>query len=99
MNTKFYICKHCGNIITFAKASGAPVSCCGDGVKVTVTVGEVNHPMTEEHFIEWIALETDDELILKKLTPADPPKAEFTVAENKKITAFSYCNLHSLWKN
>ena len=66
---------------------------------VTVTVGEVEHPMIPEHFIEWIALETDDELILKKLTPADPPKAEFTVAENKKITAFSYCNLHSLWKN
>ena len=123
MNTKFYICKHCGNIITFAKASGAPVSCCGDvmteliantteaatekhipvverdGEKVTVSVGEVNHPMTEEHFIEWIALETDDELILKKLTPADEPKAEFTVAENKKITTFAYCNLHSLWKN
>lgn len=123
MNTKFYICKHCGNIITFAKASGAPVSCCGepmteliantteaatekhipvverDGMKVTVRIGEVDHPMIEEHFIEWIALETDDELILKKLTPADPPKAEFTVAENKKITAFAYCNIHSLWKN
>ena len=123
MNTKFYICKHCGNIITFAKASGAPVSCCGEamteliantteaatekhipgvernGEKVTVSVGEVNHPMTEEHFIEWIALETDDELILTKLTPADAPKAEFTVAENKKITVFAYCNLHSLWKN
>ena len=70
-----------------------------DGAKVTVSVGEVNHPMTEEHFIEWIAVETDDELILKKLTPADEPKAEFTVAENKKITVFSYCNLHSLWKN
>ena len=123
MNTKFYICKHCGNIITFAKASGAPVNCCDepmteliantaeaatekhipvverDGAKVTVSVGEVNHPMTEEHFIEWIAVETDDELILKKLTPANPPKAEFTVAENKKITVFAYCNLHSLWKN
>lgn len=27
---KFYICSHCGNIITFEKASGAPVTCCGD---------------------------------------------------------------------
>ena len=27
---KFYICKHCGNIITLIHNSGAPVSCCGD---------------------------------------------------------------------
>ena len=123
MNPKFYICKHCGNIITFAHASGAPVSCCGEpmteltantteaatekhipvvnreGIHVTVTVGEVNHPMTKEHYIMWIALETDDELILKQLKPEDEPKAEFVVDENKKISAFAYCNLHYLWKN
>ena len=29
-----------------------------EGNKVTVTVGSVEHPMLEEHFIEWIALET-----------------------------------------
>lgn len=27
---KFYICKHCGNIVTFLKESGAPLTCCGD---------------------------------------------------------------------
>lgn len=26
----FYRCKHCGNIITFLKESGAPISCCGE---------------------------------------------------------------------
>ena len=59
----------------------------------------LQHPMTKEHYIMWIALETDDELILKQLKPEDEPKAEFVVDENKKITAFAYCNLHSLWKN
>lgn len=122
MNTRFYICRHCGNIITFAKASGASVSCCGEamtelianttdastekhipiidrnGDKVHVRIGELEHPMEEEHYIEWIALDTEDELILKKLSPDDSPQGEFTVAENKKITAYAYCNIHSLWK-
>lgn len=30
MEMKFYICKHCGNIIAFAKNSGVPVMCCGE---------------------------------------------------------------------
>jgi superoxide reductase len=28
--TRFYICKHCGNIIGMILSSGAPVSCCGE---------------------------------------------------------------------
>jgi len=27
---KFYICKHCGNIISFIEKSGVPVICCGE---------------------------------------------------------------------
>ncbi|NTV78866.1 MAG: desulfoferrodoxin [Clostridiales bacterium] len=27
---KFYICKHCGNVVTFINESGAPLTCCGD---------------------------------------------------------------------
>lgn len=30
MEIKFYICKHCGNIITFIKDKGVKVSCCGE---------------------------------------------------------------------
>ncbi len=30
MEQKFYICKHCGNIITKVKDSGVPVVCCGE---------------------------------------------------------------------
>lgn len=30
MELKFYVCKHCGNIIAFAKNSGVPVICCGE---------------------------------------------------------------------
>ena len=27
---KFYICKHCGNIIAYVHSSGVPVVCCGE---------------------------------------------------------------------
>ena len=30
MEQKFYICKHCGNIIAKVKDTGAPVICCGE---------------------------------------------------------------------
>ncbi len=36
MDLKFYICEHCGNIITLLRSSGAPVSCCGDPMKELV---------------------------------------------------------------
>jgi superoxide reductase len=29
---KFYICKHCGNVVTFIHESGAPLSCCGESM-------------------------------------------------------------------
>lgn len=69
-----------------------------NGNKVTVKVGSVPHPMTEQHYIMWIALGTKDGLLLKKLTPSDAPEAEFLVDEGEDVTAYEFCNLHNLWK-
>lgn len=32
MELKFFQCQHCGNIVAFVKASGAPISCCGQAM-------------------------------------------------------------------
>lgn len=65
---------------------------------VKVTVGSVNHPMEEKHFIEWIALETNQGISFKHLKPLDAPKAAFSLAEGETVkTAYAYCNLHGLW--
>ena len=120
---KFYICKHCGNIIAFVKESGVPVVCCGekmtelvpntvdaaaekhvpvivqDGNKAVVTIGSVEHPMTEEHHIQWIALQTKEGNQRKELTPNMKPQACFALCEGDKvISAYAYCNLHGLWR-
>ncbi|MGI6242691.1 MAG: desulfoferrodoxin [Prevotella sp.] len=62
-----------------------------------VKVGSVEHPMTEEHYIEWIELITENEVLRKYLTPTDKPVAEFKT-DAKHVCARGYCNLHGLWK-
>ena len=70
-----------------------------DGCKVNVVVGEVSHPMLEEHFIEWITLNTNKGIYRKKLNPGDEPKAEFCLTEGEAVEeVYAYCNLHGLWK-
>lgn len=60
-----------------AKEKHVPVSAIESG-KIKVTVGSVTHPMTAEHFIEWIAQVTDNKIEIVHLKPGMEPKAEFT---------------------
>ncbi|QHQ60768.1 desulfoferrodoxin [Anaerocolumna sedimenticola] len=78
-----------------AKEKHVPVVTKEDG-KIKVTVGSVLHPSLPEHYIEWIALVTEDAVQLKYLEPGMEPKAEFE--EVKSGTVYEYCNLHGLWK-
>lgn len=120
---KFYICEHCGNLITFVESADVPVSCCGqkmtelvpgsvdaavekhvpvikpDGAKITVEVGSVEHPMLPEHYIQWIALETQEGTQLKYLSPGQRPRVTFALSdEDQALAAYAYCNIHGLWK-
>ena len=69
-----------------------------DGNTVTVTVGSVLHPMTEEHSITWIYLETDKGGQRKCLAPGEAPEVTFALADEKAVAVYAYCNLHGLWK-
>ena len=70
-----------------------------EGNKVTVKVGEVEHPMTEAHLIKFIAIETKQGSQIKYLTAEDKPVAEFVLSEGDEfVAAYEYCNLHGLWK-
>jgi len=120
---KFFVCKHCGNLIGMIHNSGVPIVCCGetmtelvantvvasvekhipvvtvDGNKVTAKVGSVDHPMVEEHFIQWIYLETNKGGHRKNLLPGQAPEVSFAFLEDEKpVAVFAYCNLHGLWK-
>ena len=69
-----------------------------DGSKVTVTVGAVEHPMLEAHYIQWIELVTENGVLRQHLTPQDQPFAEFKT-DAKEVYAREFCNLHGLWKS
>lgn len=123
LSEKYFICEHCGNIITKVEDKGVPVMCCGekmkelipgtvdaavekhipvveiDGNKVTVKIGEVEHPMMKEHYIQWISIYTDKGYQLRKLNPENKPEAVFYIQDDEKVSeVYEYCNLHGLWK-
>ena len=67
-----------------------------DGVKIKI--GAVEHPMTPEHYIEWIEIDTIDGKSGKKfLKPGDKPESEFQTRMNI-VGARAYCNVHGLWE-
>lgn len=64
--------------------------------EIIVTVGEIEHPMEENHFIMWILYISKNKTIRVNLTPAEKPVATFPY--EKGATIYAYCNLHGLWK-
>ena len=69
------------------------------GPSVHIKVGAVQHPMIPEHYIQWIAMETNLGSQIRYLQPGQVPEATFVLAEGESlVAAFEYCNLHGLWK-
>ncbi len=67
--------------------------------QVKVDVGSVAHPMVEEHFIEWVAIETEKGYQVKYFTAGDAPVCSFSLTDGDALVAvYAYCNLHGLWK-
>ena len=51
MEQKFYICKHCGNIIAKVKDTGVPVICCGE--PMSEIVPGTTDAAVEKHVPVW----------------------------------------------
>ncbi len=62
-----------------------------------VKIGKVEHPMEEEHYIEWIELIADGIVYRAELKSGMKPEAEFCISANQ-VEARAYCNIHGLWK-
>lgn len=69
-----------------------------EGYLVNVKVGEIAHPMSDEHYIKWIEVETDKGVYRKLLSPGEKPNVDFVINEKENIlNVYAYCNLHGLW--
>lgn len=68
-----------------------------EGNKVHVEVGSVLHPMTVEHSIQFVILETNKGFKVNKCH--ETPITDFVLGEDEEALAvYEYCNLHGLWK-
>lgn len=64
-----------------------------------MTVGAVEHPMLQAHYIEWVSIQTDQGIQRKVLSPGEAPKVTFALCEGEQLEAiYEYCNLHGLWR-
>lgn len=69
-----------------------------EGSHVHVQVGEVEHPMTEEHLIQLIVLVTTAGFQVAQLDATMAPVADFVLPEGvAALKVYEYCNLHGLW--
>ncbi len=68
------------------------------GNVVHVKVGSVEHPMLENHYIEWVAIKTNFGNQRKVLKPGEKPEVEFALLPGEKVVAvLEHCNLHGLF--
>lgn len=65
--------------------------------EIIVKIGEVEHPMINEHHIEWVELHTEKGVYREELGPNQKPTINLKKPKEKLTKVRSYCNLHGLW--
>ena len=74
-----------------------PIAAMSDNT-LTAEVGSVAHPMTDEHHIAFIYVETENGGQRKCLNIGGAPVAKFSFVDDEPTAVYAYCNLHGLWK-
>ena len=65
---------------------------------IKVKIGDVPHPMEENHYIEWVEVMTDGGIYRKFLQPGNKPEADFEIKPQDGVLR-EYCSVHGLWKS
>ncbi len=71
-----------------------------EGSHVKVNVGEVDHPMLDVHYIEWVALVNGKNICIKHLNPGEEPSVVFGQCPQcayPERQVYAYCNVHGLF--
>lgn len=65
-----------------------------------VKIGSVPHPMTEEHFIQFIEVCSKDKKYIKRkyLNPNEAAELKLKCLDIDSLTAIEFCNIHGLWE-
>lgn len=111
LRSKFYVCPVCGNVLHSLGESTATccgvklppleaedacgahsISCSTDGYELYVTI---DHPMTKQHYISFVAYVTDERTEMVKLYPEQSAAARFTKRSSGRV--YAYCNKDGLF--
>ena len=109
---KFYVCPVCGNVIqttgeALISCCGITLPPLevespdqNHEFKIETVEDEyfvtINHPMTKEHYISFIAAISDQGVQLIKLYPEGEAQARFKISRVRKL--YAYCNRHGLFE-
>lgn len=109
---KYFVCPVCGNIIqssgeALVSCCGItlpPLEAeeCDEEHRINTEVSDneyyvtVNHPMTKENYISFIAAVSDQGIQFEKLYPEGNAEARFRICRIDKI--YAYCNRHGLFQ-
>jgi len=66
---------------------------------IKVKVGSVEHPMEEKHYIKFIEVLTEKEVMRVELRPGEAPEAEYCIPKSDVVEVREFCTVHGLWKN
>lgn len=109
---KFYLCPHCGNVLT-GTGQCFPV-CCGRRLKpavakvpdeehiLTVSLVEdeyyitYNHPQTKAHYMQFAALVSDDRMEFVRMYPEQD--GAFRISGNRRGRLYYGCSNHGLFQ-
>ena len=109
---KFYVCPVCGNVIRSTGEAvvsccgitlppAEPEEADDDHMIMKEVVEDeyyvtMDHPMTKDHYISFLAAVTDQGMEFVKLYPQGPCEARFKIGRLKYL--YAYCNRHGLFR-
>lgn len=79
------------------KEKHVPVVTFTSGHSLKVKIGSEPHPMTTEHNIRFVCLETSIGGVVRYLKEDDPPEVCIHF-DGRPIAVYAYCNIHGLWR-
>ncbi|MDO4503426.1 MAG: helix-turn-helix domain-containing protein [Coriobacteriia bacterium] len=109
---KFYVCPLCGNVMwsvgeISASCCGSTMlpaepEACDEPHHATIQKSDgchvvtLDHPMTKDHFVSFMARVTCDQVSIRKLYPEQDAQAIFPM--QGVCDSYAYCNRHGLFK-
>ncbi|MBR0105731.1 MAG: helix-turn-helix domain-containing protein [Lachnospiraceae bacterium] len=112
LRTRFYVCPVCGNVIqaageTVVSCCGITLPPLepedpddAHAIRAEIVEDEyyvtVDHPMTKDHYISFLAALSDQQVQFVKLYPEGPAEARFKM--NRVKILYAYCNRHGAFR-